>query len=171
LKLRGMCEKSWLVGHRPDDEEESANGNEEFDTTFWPRTDKLTGEIVFRGPLGSRIFKNVSESEETVVDRNGDWILESLVSPWRDAATATLAKVGKKHLESNRVSFSIAFFSQIPATKLPLGRFGWSLQTDICEEPGGGDGGDEEGGGGDSALTTLTLTACKGNEFTCQDGM
>ncbi len=92
LRARGLCEKSWLRSHRKGGGE-GGTGQEEFDTAFFPKADKLTGETVFRGPLGSHIYKNLSEEAADVIDRNGDWILESLVSPWRDASQAIVKKV------------------------------------------------------------------------------
>lgn len=68
------------------------------------------------------------------MDRNGDWILESLVSPWRDASRAIIRK--------------------IPATKLPVGRHTWSMETDVC----------------DSDEAEVALTSCKKDKFTCKSG-
>ncbi len=119
--------------------------------------------MVFRGPLGSHIYKNVSSEESDVVDRNGDWILESLVSPWRDASRAIVRKVrGAEtwYLASNvkfrPCSYILHCFStfQIPATKLPVGRHTWSLETDIC----------------DADEAEVALTSCKKGKFTCKSG-
>ncbi len=45
LRARGLCEKSWLQTHRGDGD--GGSGQEEFDTKFFARADKLTGEVVF----------------------------------------------------------------------------------------------------------------------------
>lgn len=110
IKIRGLCEKSWIKNHR---EGEVGTGNEEFDTQYFPKNDKLTGEVVFRGVVGSRIRKEFL-SEEAVEDRSGDWILESLISPWRQQSSAVVHK--------------------IPSAKLPIGRNSWEMVTKICAE-------------------------------------
>ena len=46
-----------------------------------------------RGTLGSRIRKVVSNSS-VGDDRTGEWVLESLVSPYREESLAVTRKVG-----------------------------------------------------------------------------
>lgn len=88
----------------------------------------------------------------------GDWILESLVNPWKEGSLASIGKVVWNTLAWFGARLKSDMLLQVPLGKLPFGRSSWEVNSRTCDISS------------DDGATQLSLTSCKKNEFTCDTG-